>query len=131
MVEPRRYDTRFFAAALPPGQRTRDVGGEADEVAWVRRPRHPAARGRELLLFPPTAVCLAELAACGGWPPRSPRRGTSAPVIPEVAVAGGDGLADRPPGPGVPAVTAAGGQERVDGAGTPGPAACSPPTRAR
>src|SRR5215472_15704039 len=27
VLEPRRFDTRFFAAALPPGQRTRDVGG--------------------------------------------------------------------------------------------------------
>ena len=29
VIEPRRFDTRFFAAALPAGQRTRDVGGEA------------------------------------------------------------------------------------------------------
>ncbi len=36
MTEARRYDTRFFAAALPPGQRTRDVGGEAEQVAWTR-----------------------------------------------------------------------------------------------
>src|SRR5258708_17483363 len=27
-IEERRFDTRFFAAALPRGQRTRDVGGE-------------------------------------------------------------------------------------------------------
>ena len=33
--EPRRYDTRFFVAALPAGQRTRDVSGEADRVAWM------------------------------------------------------------------------------------------------
>lgn len=38
VTEARRYDTRFFAAALPPGQRTRDVGGEAEQVAWTRRP---------------------------------------------------------------------------------------------
>ncbi|MCF6746218.1 NUDIX hydrolase [Blastococcus sp. KM273128] len=30
----RRFDTRFFVAALPSGQRTRDVGGEADRVTW-------------------------------------------------------------------------------------------------
>ena len=34
VAEPRRYDTRFFLAALPAGQRARDVGGEADEAAW-------------------------------------------------------------------------------------------------
>ena len=44
-VEPRRFDTRFFAAALPPGQRTRDVGGEAPAVPWVR-PADALAAGR-------------------------------------------------------------------------------------
>ena len=34
-AEPRRYDTRFFVAALPPGQQTRDVGGEADATMWL------------------------------------------------------------------------------------------------
>ena len=33
--EPRRFDTRFFVAAVPDGQRTRDVGGEADQVVWM------------------------------------------------------------------------------------------------
>ena len=66
MIEERRFDARFFAAALPPQQRTRDVGGEAAEVAWVR-PADAIAMGRrrEILLWPPTAVTLAELAACG------------------------------------------------------------------
>jgi 8-oxo-dGTP pyrophosphatase MutT (NUDIX family) len=31
----RRFDTRFFIAAMPAGQRTRDVGGEADLVTWL------------------------------------------------------------------------------------------------
>ena len=66
VVEERRFDARFFAAALPPGQRTRDVGGEAAQVAWVR-PADAIAAGRneEILLWPPTAVTLAELASCG------------------------------------------------------------------
>src|SRR3712207_992151 len=34
-VEPRRYDTKFFAAALPVGQEARDVSGEADEASWL------------------------------------------------------------------------------------------------
>ena len=33
--EPRRFDTRFFVAAVPEGQRTRDMGGEADQVVWL------------------------------------------------------------------------------------------------
>jgi 8-oxo-dGTP pyrophosphatase MutT (NUDIX family) len=34
--EPRRFDTRFFVAALPPGQVTRDVSTESDRVGWLR-----------------------------------------------------------------------------------------------
>jgi 8-oxo-dGTP pyrophosphatase MutT (NUDIX family) len=66
VVEPRRFDTRFFAAALPEGQRTRDVGGEASAVFWTSPAEALAAgRRREMQLLPPTAVTLAELAACG------------------------------------------------------------------
>jgi 8-oxo-dGTP pyrophosphatase MutT (NUDIX family) len=62
-IEPRRFDARFFAAALPPGQRTRDVGGEAAAVQWIS----PAAaldagRARQIELWLPTAMTLAELA---------------------------------------------------------------------
>ncbi|HEY2553129.1 MAG TPA: NUDIX hydrolase [Streptosporangiaceae bacterium] len=65
-VEPRRYDARFFAAALPAGQRTRDVGGEAVSVTWITpQAAIEAGRRKEIELWPPTAVSLAELAACG------------------------------------------------------------------
>ncbi len=61
-AEPRRFDARFFAAALPPGQRTRDVGGEASAVQWIA----PAAalesgRAGQIQLWLPTAMTLAEL----------------------------------------------------------------------
>jgi 8-oxo-dGTP pyrophosphatase MutT (NUDIX family) len=63
-VEPRRYDTRFFVAALPRGQRTRDVGGEADQVTWARPSDALTAFERgELGMLPPTAFTLGELAA--------------------------------------------------------------------
>jgi len=66
VTEARRYDTRFFAAALPPGQRTRDVGGEAEQVAWTQPAEAiRAAQARELFLLPPTVACLAGLA---GYP---------------------------------------------------------------
>jgi len=45
VIEERRFDARFFAAALPSQQRTRDVGGEAAAVAWVR-PGDAIAMGR-------------------------------------------------------------------------------------
>ena len=34
--EPRRFDVRFFVAALPEGQHTYDVDEEADRTAWLR-----------------------------------------------------------------------------------------------
>ena len=63
-LEPRRYDTRFFVAALPAGQRTRDVGGEADTVVWMRPDDALTAFGRgDIGMLPPTAFTLGELAA--------------------------------------------------------------------
>lgn len=64
VVEPRRYDTRFFVAALPAGQRTRDVGGEADSVVWARPQAVLDAADRgEIGMMPPTAFTLTELSA--------------------------------------------------------------------
>jgi 8-oxo-dGTP pyrophosphatase MutT (NUDIX family) len=61
--EPRRFDTRFFAAALPPGQRTRDVGGEASAVEWITPPAAlDGGRAGRIQLWLPTAMTLAELA---------------------------------------------------------------------
>ncbi|WP_424643543.1 NUDIX hydrolase [Embleya sp. AB8] len=61
--EDRRYDTWFFVAALPAGQRTRDVSGEADRVTWAR-PADALAqhRARELAMLPPTIDTLRHLA---------------------------------------------------------------------
>jgi 8-oxo-dGTP pyrophosphatase MutT (NUDIX family) len=62
-VEPRRYDTYFFVAALPAGQRTRDVGGEADRVIWMRPADALAGADRgEVPMLPPTYTTLSELA---------------------------------------------------------------------
>jgi 8-oxo-dGTP pyrophosphatase MutT (NUDIX family) len=61
--EPRRYDTRFFVAALPAGQEARDVSGEADAVTWMRPEEAVAAVDRrEMAMLPPTYVTLRELA---------------------------------------------------------------------
>lgn len=56
-VEPRRYDTRFLLAALPPGQDARVSDGEADEGVWLA----PADAASRTMLPPTRAVC-AELA---------------------------------------------------------------------
>jgi 8-oxo-dGTP pyrophosphatase MutT (NUDIX family) len=61
-IEPRRYDTKFFAAALPVGQEARHVSGEADEAAWLT----PAAALAEMRtgarpMLPPTIHTLGQL----------------------------------------------------------------------
>ncbi len=61
--EKRRFDTRFFVAALPSGQVTRDVAGEAERVAWVRPADALAALERgEVVMVPPTAITLRDIA---------------------------------------------------------------------
>jgi 8-oxo-dGTP pyrophosphatase MutT (NUDIX family) len=61
--EPRRYDTRFFVAALPAGQKTRDVSGESDEVTWLG-PREAVEQvdAGEMAMLPPTYVSCSEIA---------------------------------------------------------------------
>jgi 8-oxo-dGTP pyrophosphatase MutT (NUDIX family) len=64
--EPRRFDTRFFVAAVPVGQRARDISGEADHAVWL--PVDDAVRGFEagqLAMMPPTIASLRELAGYG------------------------------------------------------------------
>jgi 8-oxo-dGTP pyrophosphatase MutT (NUDIX family) len=84
--EPRRFDTRFFVAAVPTGQRPRDVSGEADDTVWLSVAeavaRHDAGR---LAMLPPTIVALREISAFGSVAevlsaPREVR-----PVLPRLA----------------------------------------------
>ncbi len=98
-AEERRYDTRFFVAALPEQQRTRDVGGEADDVAWVR-PADAIAMGRkkEIMLMPPTAVTLAELAACRDVTAAVTAPRVVRPLQPEISVTDGVAWLALPPG---------------------------------
>ncbi|QUG99679.1 NUDIX domain-containing protein [Saccharopolyspora erythraea] len=65
-AEPRRYDTRFFVAALPDGQRADAATPEASEAYW-RTPRAALDDWRQgrCGLLPPTWVTLTEIAECG------------------------------------------------------------------
>lgn len=79
IFEPRRYDTWFFVAALPPGQVARHVSGEADHSTWLPV-REAASHGRagRLAMLPPTLVTLEEVASGGDVGgvlarPRAPR----------------------------------------------------------
>jgi 8-oxo-dGTP pyrophosphatase MutT (NUDIX family) len=90
VTEERRYDTRFFAAALPAGQRARDVSGEADDAAWVEPAAAlAAARRKEIVLLPPTAVTLGELDGCGHLSAALTARRRITALIPEVFMADG------------------------------------------
>jgi 8-oxo-dGTP pyrophosphatase MutT (NUDIX family) len=60
--EPRRFRTWFFAAALPPGQRTRDVSSESSSVTWMSPLGACAAVDTgELGMMPPTYVTCLEI----------------------------------------------------------------------
>jgi 8-oxo-dGTP pyrophosphatase MutT (NUDIX family) len=78
--EPRRYDTYFFVARLPVGQRTRNVGGEADLVTWMRPSEHDG-----LPMLPPTRITLTQVgayASIGEVLAAAGRRDARTPVIP-------------------------------------------------
>jgi 8-oxo-dGTP pyrophosphatase MutT (NUDIX family) len=92
--EPRRFDTYFFVALLPDGQRPRDVSGEADHTMWIT-PADALARADagEIAVLPPTRVTLAEVAAAGdlaGVRVASAVREVAVPVTPRL-VTGVDG----------------------------------------
>src|SRR6201995_839381 len=75
-ASPRRFDTWFFAAALPPGQDATAAPegfadhadpGESDSGTWMRPAAAlEAARAGQITLLPPTAVTLGELAGHPG-----------------------------------------------------------------
>lgn len=64
--EPRRYDTRIFAALLPDGQVADDKTSEADHADWAD-PNHLLREyaGGSALMLPPTVVCVEQAAAAG------------------------------------------------------------------
>lgn len=60
--EPRRFDTRFFIAAVPEGQQVGELPGEADRAAWWPiREIWPAVESGEYMMLPPTSVTCREL----------------------------------------------------------------------
>ena len=62
-LEPKRFDTRFFAIAVPPDQAASADRGELTEHAWVRPARvHEALERREIRVVPPTLLTLEDLA---------------------------------------------------------------------
>lgn len=99
--EVRRYDTRFFVGALPPGAEAQDVTSESSAASWigVGAALEEVQRGERMML-PPTMVTLASLAgfatvaeALAAAPARSVE-----PVRPTIRVTDADVVAVLPDG---------------------------------
>ena len=62
-IEPRRYDTTFFVAALPADQEAADLSGETDRAEWsTPADALGAERSGGIAMLPPTMSILIELA---------------------------------------------------------------------
>jgi len=104
-TEPKRFDTRFFVAAVPRGQRPVHFTGESDASEWVR-PADAVRRHASgvMGMMPPTVFTLAELAELPSVEAvleaatyRQIRR-----VLPRVVVSGDDVFLLLPGEPGYP-----------------------------
>lgn len=99
-LAPRRYDTRFFLTAAPPGQVARHDEGETIATVWIR-PSAALALGADggMALMPPT---IANLASIGSFHSTEEamawaRRITDVPtVLPVVVIEDGEVLILRP-----------------------------------
>ena len=103
-VSPRRFDTWFFAAALPAGQTATAAPeghadpGESESGTWLRPGAAlDAAEAGEITLLPPTAVTLRELAAHQDVDGILARRMTITPRLPRVTVENGKVRLSMPP----------------------------------
>jgi 8-oxo-dGTP pyrophosphatase MutT (NUDIX family) len=103
-ASPRRFDTWFFAAALPPGQDATAAPeghadpGESESGAWLRPASAlEAARAGRMTLLPPTAVTLGELAGHPDVPAILAHRPVITPRLPRVVVEDGRVRLHLPP----------------------------------
>ncbi len=105
--ESRRFDARFFVAALPAGQQASGHEAESDHVTWLRpADALDAARAGEISLLPPTAATLNDfavaVAAGHGLADILGQRRTITPVRPRLVLADGEAWLDVPDGIGYP-----------------------------
>ena len=86
--ERRRFDARFFLAALPPGQEAVPDGAETTELRWLSPAAALAAvRARALVLAPPTLRSVEALAAAPSPAAfaAAARAAPICPILPKVA----------------------------------------------
>ncbi len=103
-VSPRRFDTWFFAAALPAGQTATAVPeghadpGESESGTWLSPAAAlGAAQAGEITLLPPTAVTLGELARHQDMTGILACRPVITPRLPKVIVEDGQARLAMPP----------------------------------
>ncbi len=101
---PRRFDTWFFAAALPPGQTPTAAPeghadpGESESGTWLGPAAAlEAAQAGQITLLPPTAVTLGELARHHDVAGILARRKVITPRLPRVIIEDGRGRLVMPP----------------------------------
>lgn len=88
-AEPRRFDTRFFVAAVPQGQDPDGETSEADRSEWLRPDAAVAAfEDGDLMLMPPTLVCLEQLAEVSTVSAALSQDFPIAPVMPQLVQTG-------------------------------------------
>lgn len=126
-VAPKRYDTRFFVALSPPGQKAVHDDGETIATSWVR----PAdaldqAGAGHIELMPPT---IANLSAIGQFATADAVMAWAATVVdvptvlPIVRVEGGELIVLRPGDTGYEEAAAEDAAAAAAGVSGPGPAA--------
>ena len=109
-ASPRRFDTWFFAAALPAGQTASSAPegfgdhshpGESESGMWLRPAAAlEAARAGQITLLPPTAVTLRELAGPEDVRGILGRRRAITPRLPRVVIEDGRARLSLPPAAG-------------------------------
>jgi 8-oxo-dGTP pyrophosphatase MutT (NUDIX family) len=81
--EPKRYDTRIFAALMPVGQIADDQTSEADRAGWADPARVlKDYAGGSALMLPPTVVCVEQVAAASSAADFLATRIRVAPITP-------------------------------------------------
>jgi 8-oxo-dGTP pyrophosphatase MutT (NUDIX family) len=99
VAEPRRYDTRFFAAIVPDGQTVDGHLAEADKIAWVGPDQAlSAARAGEIMLLPPTAATLAEFSAARDVGDFLRQQRAITPIQPAIVIDDGEAWLEVPDG---------------------------------
>jgi 8-oxo-dGTP pyrophosphatase MutT (NUDIX family) len=90
--EPRRYDTRFFVAALPAGQRVGAISREADQADWMPLSRVLASvAAGEAAMMPPTIAACREVSAFSADTVVAAAAGRSfSTILPELVLVDGE-----------------------------------------